>query len=522
MAVLALAACAPAQTQTSACAAGRKCLHFGNLAEPNSIDPQKITGVQEDNIVGNILMGLTTEDAHGEVIPGMATSWETSSDGLTWTFHLREAKWSDGMPVTADDFVFGLGRLLDPATTAEYGYLLYFIEGAQAVNEGKTPLTALGVRALDARTLQIKLNHPAPYLLQLAKHQTMYPAPRHVVEKYGDSWTNEHYVSNGPYTVQSWRLGDRLHASKNPYFYDAKNVCIDDIYFYPTNDSIAAERRIKRGELDWNNDIQSNRIARLRADIPAYVRTHTYLGTMYVAFNASVPAFKDLRVRTALSMAIDRDFITQKLLRGGQVSAFTFTPPGLANYAPVAAPAWAAWPYARRQAEARRLLSEAGYGPGNPLKIEITQRNTADPMLLMPAVQADWAEIGVQAALFPQESQIAYQSYRTRDFQVAEAGWIADYNDPKSFLDLMQSSTGAMNYGDYRSPAYDALLAQADKEPDAGERAAIMVRAEAVMLADVPVAPIYFYQAKNLVNPRITGFADNIVDKHRVRWMCVK
>ena len=408
-ALLALAGCSQTAS-TAACAPGRTCLRMGNGVDPQTIDPQKITGVEEDNIVGSAMMGLTTEDVNGGVIPGIATSWETSADGLTWTFHLRDAKWSDGVPVTADDFVFGLRRLLDPKTAAEYAYLLYFIKNAQPVNEGKAPLETLGVTALDPRTLQIKLLHPAPYLLQLTKHQTMYPAPRHIVERYGEDWTKDHYVSDGPYVIQTWKLGDYIHAAKNPLFFDAKNVCIDDIYFYPTSDSISAERRVRRGELDSNIDIQSNRIARLRKEIPGYVHTNTWLGTTYVAFNAHVPALRDKRVRQALSMAIDRDFITGKLLRGGQSSAYSFTPPGVANYAPVQVPAWSSWPYEKRQVEARRLLAAAGFGPGHPLKLEITHRNTPDPTLVMSAIQSDWTGVGVQVTLAPEEGQIAYQS----------------------------------------------------------------------------------------------------------------
>jgi oligopeptide transport system substrate-binding protein len=520
-AMLVLVGCSP-KASTAACAPGRTCLRMGNVADPATIDPQKINGVEEDNIVGSAMMGLTTEDVNGNVIPGIATRWETSPDGLIWSFHLRDAKWSDGFPVTADDFVFGLRRLLDPKTVAEYGYLLYFIQGAQAVNEGKAPLEALGVTALDAHTLQIKLLHPAPYLLQLTKHQTMYPAPRHIVERYGETWTKDHYVSDGPYVIQTWKLGDYIHATKNPLFFDANNVCIDDIYFYPISDSISAERRVRRGELDWNIDIQSNRIARLRKEIPDYVHTNTWLGTTYIAFNAQVASLKDKRVRHALSMAIDRDFMTKKLLRGGQSSAYSFTPPGVANYTPVQVPPWSSWPYEARQAEARRLLAAAGFGPGHPLKIKITHRNTPDPSLIMSAIQSDWTSIGVQVSLAPEEGQIAYQSYRSRAFQIADAGWIADYNDPKSFLDQLQSMTGTMNYGDYNNPAYDSLLDQADHENDIAKRAAFLARAEALMLDDAPFVPIYFYVSKNLLNPKITGFGPNIADRHRIRWMCVK
>ena len=217
-ALLTLCACAPAKVERSQCAQGRTCLHIGNLAEPQTLDPQKITGKQEDHIVGDVMIGLTADDAAGEVMPGVATAWETSRDGLTWTFHLRQSQWSDGTPVTADDFVFGWRRMLDPKTAAEYAYLLYFIEGAQAANEGRAPLERVGVKALDSHTLQVRLLHPVPYLLEMTKHQTLLPAPRHIVERYGDGWTNDHYVSNGPYVIKSWKLGDRIHATKNPRF----------------------------------------------------------------------------------------------------------------------------------------------------------------------------------------------------------------------------------------------------------------------------------------------------------------
>ena len=518
-ALLALAACAPAQNQQSACTAGRVCLHFGNISDPASLDPHLITSKNDDNIISSLFVGLMTSDPQDKPIPGMATSWETTPDGLVWTFHLRDAAWSDGVPVTADDFVFGMRRLLDPKTAAEYAWMLYAVRGAQAVNDGKAPLNALRVEAVDARTLRIHLLHPVPYMLELAKHMTTYPAPKHVVERYGPSWIKDHYVSNGPYMLESSRLGDRVHLVKNPRFYDAANVCIDDVYFYPTTDSVAAERRVRRGELDLNNDIQSNRIPRLKGEIPDYVRINLNLATTYMPLNSRVPAFRDKRVRQALSMAVDREFIAGKLLRGGQKPAYTYVPPGIANYTPPP-PVWASWPFEKRQAEARRLLAAAGYGPDHPLKIEITHRNTADPSLYTPSVQADWAQIGVQASLAPQEGLIAYQSYRARDFQVADAAWSADYNDPKTFLDQMQSQTGSMNYGDYNNPEYDRLLAAADNEPDAIKRAAILSKAEGIMIDDTPIIPIWFWVNKNLVNPRVTGFAENVTDNHRVRWKC--
>ena len=519
--VLVVAGCSKAPSRPP-CPAGQVCLQAGNGSEPVSLDPHKITGTWEDRIVSDLMVGLTQADAAGNAIPGMAERWTTSPDGKTWTFYLRDAVWSDGVPVTAEDFVFALRRIMQPETASEYASLLYFIKNAQPVNEGKAPKEALGARAVSPKVLEIVLEHPAPYILELAKHQTMLPVPKHVVEKWGDAWSQPaHYVSNGPYLLRAWRLGDRVSLAKNPRFWEAKDVCVDQINYYPTNDAIAAERRVARGELDMNADIQSNRIAYLRTKMPGYVHTNTYLGVAYLAFNTAVPAFKDKRVRIALAMSVDREFITQKLLRGGQTPAYTFVPPGVANYFGAKAPAWAAWPLEKRQIEARRLLAAAGYSPANPLKIEIKHRNTPDPMLFMPAVQADWKAIGVEVGLVQNETQIAYASYRSRDFQVADAAWIADYNDAMSFLYLQQSSTGSQNYGDYKNPIFDALLARADNEPDAKVRADYLARAEAIMLDDASVAPVFFYVNKNLVSPKITGWVDNLVDQHRTRYLCM-
>jgi oligopeptide transport system substrate-binding protein len=518
-----VAACGQGKVSRPDCPPGKVCLHLGNVNDPISLDPHKTQGTWEHRLLLDNLIGLTQDDADGEPIPGVAERWETSPDGLTWTFYLREAYWSDGVPVTADDFVFSFRRILDPETASSYASLLYLLKGAQPVNEGKAPKETLGVRALGPRVLEVKLEHPAPYLPELAKHQTMYPVPKHMVEKYGEAWARpDRYVSNGPFRIVAWKLGDHVKLVKNPRFWDAEKVCVDEVYYYPTNDAISAERQVKRGELDINADIQSNRIAFLRKDMPGYVRTHTYLGVAYLAFNNSVPAFRDRRVRQALMMSIDRDFIAHKLLRGGQTPAYTFVPPGTAGYEGAKPPAWANLTFAQRQAEARRLLAEAGYGPDRPLKVVIKHRNSADPMLVMPAIQADWKQIGVEAQLLQNEGQIAYAAYRARDFQVADAAWVADYNDAMSFLYLMQSSTGEQNYGDYNNPRYDQLLKLADNEPDAAVRARYLAEAERIVLEDAAVAPTYFYVNKNLVNPKITGWKANLVDYHPTRYLCLR
>lgn len=507
------------------CPAGMVCLEAGNGSDMLSLDPHKVQGTWESRVMRDILVGLTDSDAEGNVIPGMAERWETSADGNTWTFYLRQANWSDGHPVTAEDFVFSLRRILDPNTAAEYASLLYFIKGAQPVNEGKAPLESLGVRAISPRILEIQLEHPAPYILELAKHQTMMPVPKHVVEKLGDAWSRpENHVSNGPYKIRSWTLGDRVIAERNPQFYAPDGICIDRVSYYTITDQGSMERLVASGELDMQSSpFPANRVPRLRErrGMADYVRTSTYLGVNYIPINTMAKDMTDPRVRLALSMAIDRDFITKGITMDvGYKSAYTFVPPGVANYTPLDPPEWASWTLERRQEEARRLLREAGYDPQtNPLRIEAKHRNV-EANAMWPSMQNDWAKIGVKVTLVGAENQIAYQYYRLKDFQMGDAGWIADYNDAMSFLFLMHSSSGPMNYAGYNNPRFDALLDAADNEADMVKRAGYLREAEQIMLDDVTLIPTYFIANIALVNPRVTGYIDNITDEHPTRFLC--
>ncbi|WP_309093025.1 peptide ABC transporter substrate-binding protein, partial [Phenylobacterium sp.] len=521
-AALLLGACQD-KVRRAACPAGQVCLEYGNNTEPATLDPQKSNLVDEASVIGDLMMGLTTDAPDGSPVPGMAERWETTPDGLTWTFHLREARWSDGRPVTAQDFVFGLRRSVDPKTASIYAWLLYVIENAQAVNEGKAPLESLGVQALDARTLQIRLTHPAPYLPEIAKHQSYFPAPRHVVERYGDAWVQPgRHVSNGAFKLAAWRLGDRITVVKNPHFFDAANVCLDRINYYPTPDVVSAERRVARGELDLNTRFQSNRYRRLQKTMPGVARTGLSLATGYLAFNTrDVMAFQDIRVRRALSMALDREFITGKLMGAGQQPAYSFVPPVTANYVQeLPRLRWAAMSFPQRQAEAKRLLAEAGFTAKRPLKLTITTPNNTDTLLLMEAVQADWRAIGVDVSIAQNENAVAFAAYRSRNFEVGAMNWYGDFNDPVTFLGLLKSDTGAQNYGDYRNPAYDALLARADQEPDLARRAKILAQAEQIMLDDEGIVPIFFVVNRNLVRPEVTGWVDNAPNFHRARYLC--
>lgn len=507
------------------CPTGKLCMFIGNGPDPGTLDPAKSTGTWEANILRDLFEGLVTEDAAGEPVPGAAVSWTSSLNGLVWTFKLRPgALWSDGHPVTAEDFVFAMRRVQDPATASEYAYLLNVIEGAKAINEGKAKPEILGVRALDPLTLEIRLTHPTPYLLGLLTHTTAYPAPAHVVKRLGEAWVQPgNMVSNGPFTLKSWKLGDRIHTEKNPKYYAAKDVCLDEVDYFVSTDYVAAERRVRGGELDQSTRVTANRIAYLKQpdQIPAYVHTHVWLTNAYLMFNAASPKFRDLRVRKAIALAIDREFIVNKARRAGEVAAYGFVPPGIANYPRQAQMHWASWSFERRQEEARRLLREAGYTREKPLRFELTHRGI-DHGVLWPAIQADLRAVGVEVALLGAESQVAYAAFRNRDFEVGDVGWVADFNDPINFLELNRSSTGAQNYGDYRNPAYDALLARADQEVDLGKRAELLRQAEQLVLDDVAVVPLFFGPSSNLVNPNVTGYVDNVQDTHRKRWMCFK
>ncbi len=524
--VLAAAALAGCQSKVErpACPASQVCLEYGNNSEPLTLDPQRSNLVDEFTIIADLIVGLTTDAPDGSPAPAMATSWQTSQDGLTWTFHLRDAQWSDGAPVTADDFVYAYRRILDPKTASIYAYLVYILKNGQAVNEGRASPDTLGARALDPHTLQLTLEHPAPYMLELAKHQSFFPVPKHLLEKYGDAWVRPgRFVGNGPFNLVSWNLGDKIQVAKNPRFWDVKNVCVDRINYYPTPDLVSAERRVQRGELDINTSFLSNRLQHMNQVMPGYARPHVSLATSYLAFNTHDRGpLRDRRVRRALSEAIDRDFITAKLMRAGQVPAYSFVPPGTAHYVQGAQLRWAAEPLAQRQIEAKALLAQAGFTARHPLKIEIKTQNATDALLLTEAVQADWRAVGVEATIAQNDTSIAFAAYRNRDFQVGTMSWYADFNDPVTFLGLLKSDTGAQNYGDYKSAAYDALLAQADNEPDDARRAQILASAEQTMLDDEGMAPIYFVVNRNIVNPKITGWVANSENFHRARWLCVK
>ncbi len=499
-------------------------LRRGISAQVDTLDPHKSSAQWENIIIGDMMIGLMTDDADGTPIPGMAESYTVDASGTVWTFKLGDHVWSDGVPVTANDFVFAYRRIQDPVVASQYSSLLYLIKNAQAVNEGKLPPEDLGARAIDDKTLELTLEYPAPYLPGLLTHYTTFPVPQHVVEQHGDAWIQpENIVVNGPYKLVYWRTGDQLVADLNPTGFGASETCFKRVAYFEIAEESAYENKIAAGELDINNQFSGPRTAEIKEKFPGWVRTSPGLLTTYWSFNQTRAPFDDLRVRKALSIALDREFMVRNVLTPGFEPAYTFVPTGIANYETDRPQLdWKDMPRPERLAEAKRLLEDAGFGPSNPLKFEFIHRSTGDNPKVAPVAQSNWAEIApwVQPEIVRQDTKVLYARLRQTDFQVSDAAWLADFDDPINFLYLLKSDTGQQNYGKYANAEYDALIAQSNAELDLVKRAEIFARAEKLMLEEYPITPMWVQVTQNLVDPTLTGWAENPEDKHRSRFLC--
>jgi oligopeptide transport system substrate-binding protein len=499
-------------------------LRIANSGEPDTLDPHHVEGVWENRIIGDMFMGLTTEAADASVIPGAAESWQVSDDGTVYTFRLRDHTWADGTPVTADDFVFALQRILDPAEAAEYASLLYTIENAKPLNEGALEgMDQLGVRVLDPKTLQITLESPTPYFIEQLTHYTAFPLPKHKVEELGDDWIKPgNIVGNGPYTVVEWLPNTHVKLEKNAAFYDADNVSIGTVYFYPAEERNAATKRFRAGEIDVQYDFASEQIDWLKENLRDETRISPWLGIYYYAFNTRKAPFDSPTLRQALAMAIDRKAITDKVLRTGELPAYSFVPPGVGNYGEPAYVSWKDTAYQERVAQAKDLLANAGFGPDHPLKVQLRYNTSENHKKIAIAVVAMWKQqLGVETDLFNAEVKVHYSDIQEGNFEVARAGWIADYNDAQNFLYLMDSATGVLNYAGYASEKFDRFMAEAAATADLAARADLLRQAEAVAMADMPNIPIYYYVSKDLVATHVEGWVDNVKDIHRTRWLSV-
>lgn len=498
-----------------------KTLRRGNGAEPDTLDPHKASGNWENNIIGDMFMGLMTDGPDANPIPGAAESYSASADGLVYTFKLRDHTWSDGVPVTAHDYVYSFRRILNPKTAAQYASILYPIKNAELVYSGKLPVDQVGVRAIDDKTLEIAFQFEVPYIAQLLMHYTTFAVPQHVLEKHGDDWLKpQNIVTNGPYVLKEWIPNDHVWLAKNPRFYAKDSVKIENVYFYPTQDASAALKRFRGGEFDLITDsIPPQQIDWLRRNMPRELRLFPFILNQYVQFNVHRKPFDDVRVRIALSLAIDREIITAKITRANEKPAYSLVPPGMPDYPGRAQIKFKSMPMGARIAKAKSLLAEAGFGPNNPLTFDYNIMNTTETKIVSVALQEMWRQVGAVVQLVPSDSQVHYDLLRKRDFSVGWAGWIADYRDPKNYLFLFESTTVDLNYGGYSNPKYDAVVAASDNERDAARRAVLLEQAEQMLLDDVAVAPVYFGVTRDLVSLQVKGWISNNVNINRTRFL---
>jgi oligopeptide transport system substrate-binding protein len=496
----------------------------GNSADPESLDPHKTSTVYEANILRDLFLGLMTHNAKAEAVPGAAESHTMSADGKVITFKLRAgAMWSDGSPVTAKDFVFSWRRLVDPATAAEYAYLASPIVNADEITKGTKKPEELGVKAVDDLTFEVTLNAATPYFLEMMTHQSFFAVSEASVKKDGPEFVKPgKLVSNGAYKLAEFVPNDHIKVVKNDKFYDAANVAIDTVNYIPTEDRSTAMKRYEAGELDSNDDIPTEQLAELNAKFGDQVRLGPYLGTYYYAFKTDKAPWNDVKLRHAVSMAIDRDLLADQVWKNTMIPAYSFVPPGIGGYEPRPTE-YAEMSQLDREDAAKKALGELGYGPDKPLKMEIRYNTSENHKNTAVAIQEQLKPLGIEVSLLNTDTKTHYGHLEQKgDFDIARAGWIADYKDPANFLDLCKTGTGN-NYGVYANPDYDALLAAAAAATDGGERMKKLSDAEAVGVArDLCVVPLLFYGFHTVVSPKIQGWENNVMDVHPTRYLSKK
>ena len=480
-----------------------------NGSEPQSLDPHKIEGVPESNLSRDLFEGLLVSDLNGHPIPGVAEKWE-NKDFKVWTFHLRkDAKWSNGDPVTAQDFVYSWQRVTDPKTASPYAsYLQYgHLVNVDDIIAGKKPVTDLGVKAIDDHTLEVTLSEPVPYFYKLLIHPSTSPVPKAVVEKFGDKWTQPaNIVTNGAYKLTDWVVNERIVMERNPQYWNNAKTVINKVTFLPISSEVTDVNRYRSGEIEMTyNNMPIELFQKLKKEIPKEVHVDPYLCTYYYEINNQKAPFTDERVRTALKLGLDRDIIVNKVKNQGDVAAFGFTPP-YTDGAKLTKPEWFGWTQEKRNAEAKKLLAEAGYTDAKPLTFNLLYNTSDLHKKLAIAAAAIWKKnIGVNVKLVNQEWKTFLDTRHQGTYDVARAGWCADYNEPTSFLNMMESNSSS-NTPHYKSPAFDKILSDAIKATDNAQRSDLYNKAEQQLDKDSAIVPVYYYVNARLVKPWVGGY----------------
>ncbi|WP_210449173.1 ABC transporter substrate-binding protein [Vibrio crassostreae] len=488
----------------------------GNGTEVATLDPHKSQGVPESHVIRDLLEGLVNQDGDGNTIPGVAESWETT-DNKTFTFHLRkDAKWSNGDPVTANDFVYSFQRAVDPLTASPYAWYMEYTKMANAkdIVAGKKDKSELGVKALDDYTLEVTLDTAVPYFVMMMGHTTVKPVHKATVEKFGDQWTKpENFVGNGAFVPNQWVVNERLELVRNENYWDNEHTVLNKVTFLPIENQVAEMNRFLSGELDFTYEVPNEHFRRLQKEYPEDVNIKGNLCTYYYQFNAQKAPFDDVRVRKAMSYAMDRDIVTKAILGQGQKPAYFLTPEITAGFDPVT-PEYGQLSQKERIAEAKRLLEEAGYTKSNPLEFSLLYNTSENHKKLAVAIASMWKkELGINAKLENQEWKSYLDSKDTGNFDVARAGWCGDYNEASSFLTLMvsQNTTAGQHY---KSAEYDKVIDKALSSTSEEERTKLYIEAEKLLAKDMPIAPVYQYVTTRLVSPQLGGYPEgNAEDK---------
>ncbi|WP_413491973.1 oligopeptide ABC transporter substrate-binding protein OppA [Morganella psychrotolerans] len=482
-----------------------------NGSEPQSLDPHKVEGVPEANIIRDLMEGITLEGPDGTVLPGSATSWE-NKDFKVWTFKIREgAKWSNGDPVTAQDFVYSWRRLADPNTASPYAsYLQYaHIANIDDVIAGKKKPEELGIKALDDKTLEITLTEEVPYIPKLLAHNSMSPVHPASVEKFGDKWTQPgNYVSNGAYKLKNWVVNEKIELERNPNYWDNQKTAINNIRFLPISSEVTDVNRYRSGEIDMTyNNLPIELFQKLKKEIPDELRISPYMCTYYYEINNEKAPFNNPKVREALKLGLDRDIMVNKVKAQGDTPAYGFTPP-FTDGMSAKEPEWfSGMTQAQRNEKARKLLEEAGYTKDKPLKFNLLY-NTSDLHKKMAIAAASiWKKnIGVDVQLENQEWKTFLDTRHQGTYDIARAGWCADYNEPSSFLNMMLSYSSS-NTPHYKNTDFDKLMKQSLQVKTDEERAKIYQQAETVLDNDSAIVPVYYYVSTRLVKPYVGGYS---------------
>ena len=479
-----------------------------NGSEPSSLDPHKVESDVENNIISDLFEGLVSVSPTGEIEPRLADKWE-NKDNTVWTFHLRPGvTWSDGTAIAAQDIVWSWQRLVSPLTASPYASYpcnMHIVNGAEIAQGKKAPET-LGVKALDDATLVVTLTQPNAAFLAMLAHPSLVPLDKVLISRYGDKWTKpEHMVTSGPYKLSQWVVNERIVAERNPRYWDNAHTVINKVTYLPISSETADVNRYKAGEIDIVYTVPINQFAQLKKTMGDQLDVSPQLATYYYEFNTTRPPFNDPRVRRALNMALDKDIIAEKVLGQGQRPAWLISQPDIGGVE-LHNPEYASWPRDKRIAEAKKLLSEAGYNESHPLVFNLLYNTSESHQRIAIAASSMWKKnLGVEAKLQNQEWKTMLDTMHTHNFDAVRYAWIADYDDAATFLNNFRTGDSE-NTSQYSNPAYDEALRNAAKASDTMARGKFYQQAEDLLGQDVPAIPVYHYVRTHLVKPWVGGF----------------